>query len=168
MEPQDKSEPSGGMAAGAQELAATARSTVREATVTVSGGVGSLAELVRRYPVPAVVVGAGLGYLLAPTVEYGGRRGLAAGRTLGSTLGDVGGPVQEAAQDPTRRVAEAASGLPDQAQDVAAAAARRAREATAMVGQGTGLVGDLGRRYPLPAILLGLGVGCWLATSARR
>ncbi len=77
----DATEAVAGMAAKAQELGAAAVSTVSEAASTVAGGLESasaylkandyenltpdLTALVRRYPVQAILVGVGLGYLLA-------------------------------------------------------------------------------------------------------
>lgn len=62
--------------AAAQKMATTAATTVSD-TVTRAGAYlpelpGGLAELIRRYPVPSLIVGMGLGFLLGRTLVWTG------------------------------------------------------------------------------------------------
>jgi hypothetical protein len=47
-------------------LSETAAQTVTAATEAVQESIASLPDLVRRYPVPSLLIGLGLGYLLTP------------------------------------------------------------------------------------------------------
>jgi uncharacterized protein YjbJ (UPF0337 family) len=53
------------MTAKAQELGMTAASVAGEAATAVVETMGSLASVIRRYPVQSLLVGVGLGYVLA-------------------------------------------------------------------------------------------------------
>jgi hypothetical protein len=64
-------------------------------------------------------------------------------------------------------VGEPPSGMIDKAQEVASTAAGKVSDATAVVGEGVESLVDLVRRYPVPALLIGLGIGYWLASSKR-
>jgi hypothetical protein len=91
-----------------QAAGASAASTVNEATAAVGQGGGSFAEAVRRYPVPTVLLGMGLGYLVTPVFASRDRWRVSAGWAGGSILGST---VQQTAQDLSQRVVEAAGGL---------------------------------------------------------
>jgi hypothetical protein len=153
-------------AAGAS-AASSAASTVSEATAAVGQGVASFTEVVRRYPVPAVLLGIGLGYLVAPAFPSRQRWRGAAGWTGGSTFGSLGSTVQQATQDLAHSVAETAGALSEQARDVGSSAARRVQEATAGMARQVEPVTELGRQYPIASLALMLGLGYWLAGRSR-
>jgi len=97
--------------------------------------------------------------------EYGGR-----------TAG-VAATVTNAAQDVASGMAETAGTAATQAQEMAGAAATAVTDTVARAGtyvQEKGvqaLPGDLAgliRRYPVPAVLIGLGIGFWLSRTLGK
>jgi uncharacterized protein YjbJ (UPF0337 family) len=97
--------------------------------------------------------------------EYGGR-----------TAG-VAATVTSAAQDVASGMAETAGTAATQAQEMAGAAATAVTDTVARAGtyvQEKGvqaLPGDLAgliRRYPVPAVLIGLGIGFWLSRTLGK
>jgi hypothetical protein len=97
--------------------------------------------------------------------EYGGR-----------TAG-VAATVTSAAQDVASSVAETAGTAATQAQEMAGAAATAVTDTVGRAGtyvQEKGvqaLPGDLAgliRRYPVPAVLIGLGIGFWLSRTLGK
>jgi len=75
--------------------------------------------------------------------------------------------MKHTARDLAQNVAETAGGMRERAQDLASAAAGKVSDATAVVGESTDSLVDMARRYPVPALLLGLGTGYMLASSKR-
>ena len=89
----------------------------------------------------------------------------------GERTAGVAATVTSAAQDAASSVAETAGTAATQAQEMAGAAATAVTDTVAGAGaylQEKGvqaLPGDLAgliRRYPIPAVLIGLGIGLWL------
>jgi CBS domain-containing protein len=156
-----------GMSTKAQHLASAAAGKVSDATAAVGGGLGSMVELVRRYPVPSFLLGLGIGYVLTPQPSKGGRRGYYDTRAGGSTWGDMGSTMKHTAQDLVQNVAETAGGMKERAQDLASTAAGKVSDATAVVGKSAEPLVEMARRHPVPSLLIGLGIGYVLASSTR-
>ena len=167
MEQQTGDETTSSMSNKAQDLASTAASKVSDATAAVGGGLESMVELVRRYPIPSLLIGMGIGYLLTPQSGNSGRMGYYDARTGGSTLSNMGSTMKQTAQDLAQNVAETAGGMKDRAQDLAAAAASKVSDATAVVGESADSLVDMARRNPVPSLLIGVGIGYLLASSTR-
>jgi hypothetical protein len=157
-------------------LSETAAQTVSAATAAVQERVASLPEVIGRYPLPSLVIGVGLGYLLTPRR----RARWAPEASWSQSLGDAWQATQEtlttAGQGVARNVAETTSGVADQARTLAASATEQAREATTALGcrlgpmmqEGLEAVPALGQRYPVTTLLLAAGLGYWLGTRSQR
>jgi len=156
-----------GMSTKAQALASAAAGKVSDATTVVGESADSLVELVRRYPMPSLLLGLGIGYVLSPQSGNGGRMGYYDARTRRSTLSNMGSTMRHTAQDLAQNVAETAGGMRDKTQALASTAAGKVSEATAVVGESAESLVDMARRYPVPSLLIGLGTGYLLASSKR-
>ena len=167
MEQQTVEEITSSMSTKAQDLASAAAGKVSEATAVVGESAESLVDLVRRYPIPSLLIGLGIGYLLTPQSGNRGRMGYYDARTRGSTLSNMGRTMKHTAEDLAQNVAETAGGMRDRAQDLASAAAGKVSEATTVVGESAESLVDMVRRYPVPSLLIGLGTGYLLASSKR-
>jgi hypothetical protein len=167
MEQQTVDETTSSMSDKAQDLASAAAGKVSDATAVVSESAESLVELVRRYPVPSVLIGMGIGYLLVPQLGNSGRRGYFDARTGGSTLSNMGSTMKHTAQDLAQNVAETAGGMKDRVQNLASTAANKVSDATAVVGESADSLVDMARRNPVPSLLIGLGMGYLRASSTR-
>jgi hypothetical protein len=167
MEQQTLDKTTSDMSTKAQDLASAAAGKVSEATAAVGGGLESMVDLVRRYPVPSFLLGLGIGYLLVPQSSYGGRMGYYDARTRGSTLSNMGSSMKHTAQDLVQNVAETAGGMKERAQDLASTAAGKVSDVTAVVGESADSVVEMARRHPIPSLLIGLGIGYVLASSTR-
>jgi uncharacterized protein YjbJ (UPF0337 family) len=95
----------------------------------------------------------------------------------GEKAAGVAATVTSAAQDVASSVAETAGTAATQAQEMAGAAATAVTDTVARAGtyvQEKGvqaLPGDLAgliRRYPVPAVLIGLGIGFWLSRTLGK
>jgi uncharacterized protein YjbJ (UPF0337 family) len=95
----------------------------------------------------------------------------------GQKAAGVAATVTSAAQDVASSVAETAGTAATQAQEMAGAAATAVTDTVARAGtyvQEKGvqaLPGDLAgliRRYPVPAVLIGLGIGFWLSRTLGK
>jgi uncharacterized protein YjbJ (UPF0337 family) len=95
----------------------------------------------------------------------------------GEKAAGVATTVTSAAQDVASSVAETAGTAATQAQEMAGAAATAVTDTVARAGtyvQEKGvqaLPGDLAgliRRYPVPAVLIGLGIGFWLSRTLGK
>ena len=64
-------------------------------------------------------------------------------------------------------VDETTSDMSNKAQDLASVAAGKVSDATAVVGESAESLVDLVRRYPVPSLLIGLGIGYLLISSKR-
>jgi hypothetical protein len=151
----------------AQAAGSSVASTVRETAAGLSQGVASFTDVVQRYPVPAVLLGMGLGYLIAPVFASRGRWRETVGRPGASTFGSLGSTVQQATQDLAHSAAETAGALSEQAREVGASAARQLQEATAGMARQAEPALELGRQYPIASLALMLGLGYWLASRSR-
>jgi len=167
MEQQTVEEITSSMSNKAQDLASAAAGKVSEATAVVGESAESLVNLVRRYPIPSLLIGVGIGYLLTPQSSYGGRMGGYDARTRSSTLSNMGRTMKHTAEDLAQNVAETAGGMRDRAQDLASTAAGKVSDVTAVVGENADSVVEMARRYPVPSLLIGLGTGYLLASSKR-
>jgi hypothetical protein len=143
----------------AQAAGSSVASTVRETAAGLSQGVASFTDVVQRYPVPAVLLGMGLGYLIAPVFASRGRWRETVGRPGASTFGSLG--------DLAHSAAETAGALSELAREVGASAARQLQEATAGMARQAEPALELGRQYPIASLALMLGLGYWLASRSR-
>lgn len=151
--------------------------------------VESLVDLVQRHPIPSVLLGLGIGYLLFSTSgsgSYSSRMESSRERPLTGTFGNLGNRVREAAQEVGQTVTGTASSLGSQVketaqevgqmvtgttgnigrqtQDWAATAARRAGDATTAMGEQFGSLSELSGRYPVSSFVFGFGLGYWFAS----
>jgi len=157
-------------------LSETAAQTVSAATAAVQERVASLPEVIGRYPLPSLVLGVGLGYLLTPRR----RAPWAAPASWSQSLGEAWQATQEtlttAGQGVARNVAETTGHVAEQARTLAGSATEQAREATTALGRRLGpalperleAVPALGQRYPVTTVLLAAGLGYWLGTRSQR
>jgi CBS domain-containing protein len=146
---------------------ASAAGKVSDATAVVGGGLESVVELVRRYPLPSLLLGVGMGYLLMPQSGTRGRMGYYDARTGGSTWSNMGSTMKQTAQDLVQNVAETAGGMKERAQDLASTAAGKVSDATAVMGESAEPLVEMARRHPVPSLVIGLGLGYVLASSKR-
>jgi len=156
-----------GLSTTAQHLTSAAAGKVSDATVAVGGGLESMVELVRRYPFPSFLLGLGLGYVLIPQSGTRGRMGYYDNRTGGRTWSDMGSTMKQTAQDLVQNVAETTGDMKDRAQDLAATAAGKVSDVTAVVSESADSVVEMARRHPVPSLMIGLGLGYVLASSTR-
>jgi hypothetical protein len=157
-------------------LTETAVQTVSAATAAVQESVASLPELVSRYPLPSLLVGIGLTYLLLP--HRSSRRGQESSwsQSLGNAWTAAQDTLGQAGHGLVQNVSETAAEVADQAQTLVTSAAERAREATTAVGQRLGpTMGEslealpaLGQRYPVATLVLTAGLAYWLGMRSRR
>src|SRR3989442_734635 len=98
MESQDQSE-------FGTRLSETAAQTVAAATAAVQESVASLPELVRRYPVPSLLIGLSLGYLLTPQ-RSSRRREPAWSQSLGNVWNSAQETLSQAGHGLVQNVSE--------------------------------------------------------------
>jgi CBS domain-containing protein len=156
-----------GLSTTAQGLASAAAGKVSAATAAAGESAESVVDLVRRYPIPSLLLGVGIGYLLMPQSGNGGRRGYYDARTGSSTWSNMGSTMKQTAQDLVQNVAETAGGMKERAQDLASTTAGKVSDVTAVVGENAEPLVEMARRHPVPSLLLGLGLGYVLASSKR-
>jgi hypothetical protein len=157
------------------DLVESAAQTMSAAAAAVQESVASLPDFIGRYPLPSLLVGIGLGYLLLPSRSTRWRPESSWSQTLGDTWHAAQDTLAQAGHGLAQNVSESASTIADQAQTLATSSAQRARDATTALGQRLGptmresveALPALGQRYPVVTLVLTAGLAYWLGARSR-